>query len=102
MSCRLDRAPALIDIVLIGARQATDHRAVGGADLLRDRIDRLPIAGRGGWEASFDDINLEPGQLARDLQLLVLGHCTAGCLLAIAQSRVEDTYVIGYVRIHVA
>ena len=35
---RLDRAPALIDIVLIGARQAADDWAIGGADLLRDLV----------------------------------------------------------------
>src|SRR5213083_1529949 len=96
----LDRTPALIDIVLIGARQAADHRAIAGANFLCDRVDRVPIARRCSWEASLHNIDLEACQLPCDLELLIFGHRAARRLLAIAQGRVENTYVIGYVRLH--
>ena len=59
------------------------------------RVDRLPVSGRRGREAGLDDIDLEPRQLPRDLELLVAGHRAARRLLAIAQGRVKNTYMIG-------
>jgi hypothetical protein len=38
--------------------------------LLGDPPDRLEVAVRGGREAGLDDVDLEPLELARDLQLL--------------------------------
>src|SRR6266511_833151 len=96
----LDRAPALVDIFLISARQAADHRAIGGADLVRNRVDRVPIAGRGGREASLDDVDAQARELAGHLELLFLGHRAARRLLAVAQGRIENTYLVGYVRLH--
>ena len=58
--------------------------------LLRDPADRLEVPGRGGREARLDHVHLEPGELARDLQLLRGGQPGAGRLLAVAQGGVED------------
>jgi len=54
---RLDGRPAFVDVILMGARQAADHRPIAGADLLCDRVHRLPIAGRCCRKAGLDDID---------------------------------------------
>ena len=69
------------------ARAAT---AIPPRRLLGDPADGLEVAGRGGREAGLDDVDLEPRELARDLELLGGGQAGAGCLLAVAQGRVED------------
>ena len=46
--------------------------------------------GRGGREAGLDDVDLEPRELAGDLELLGGGQPGAGRLLAVAQGGVED------------
>jgi hypothetical protein len=43
----------------------------------------------------LDAIDLQPLQLARDAQLLVLGHRGAGRLLAVAQGGVENDELVG-------
>ena len=82
---RLDR-PLRVAVAAAGERRDRDP-ALG---LLGDPPDRLEVAGRGGREAGLDDVDLEPGELAGDLELLGRGQPGARRLLAVAQGRVED------------
>ena len=45
----------------------------GPCDLARDRLHGLEVAGRGDREAGLDDVDAEPRELVRDLDLLVRG-----------------------------
>src|SRR5262249_35763206 len=85
-----------IDVVLVGAGQAADDRAVGRADLPRYGVHRFPVARRRRRETSLDDIDTQTRQLRRHVQLLTLGHRAAGSLLAVAQGSVEDQYFVGH------
>ena len=49
---------------------------------------------RGGREAGLDDVDLEPHELAGDLELLGRGEAGARRLLAVAERRVEDADAI--------
>ena len=82
---RLDRA---LRVAVLAARERRDRDPALG--LLGDPPDRLEVAGRGGREAGLDHVDLEPRELARDLELLGGGQAGAGRLLAVAQGRVED------------
>ncbi len=82
---RLDRA-LRVAVLAAGERRHGDP----AAGLLGDPADRLEVARRGGREAGLDDVDLEPGQLAGDVELLGRGQPGARCLLAVAQGRVED------------
>ena len=59
-------------------------------------LHRLEVAVRRRGEAGLDHVDLEPLELARDAQLLVLGHRGAGRLLAVAQGGVEDDQAVGH------
>ncbi len=86
--CRvLDRPPGGVDVGLVGAGQAADHRAL---DVAGDRLDRLEVAGRGDREAGLDHVDPQARQLLGDLDLLAGVQRDAGRLLAVAQCRVED------------
>ena len=52
--------------------------------------DRLEVTRRGDREARFDDVDPEPRELVRDLELLPHVQRDAGRLLAVAQRGVED------------
>ncbi len=82
---RLDRA-LRIAVLAAGERRHRDP----AARLLGDPADRFEVARRGGREAGLDDIDLEPRQLASDVELLGRGQPGAWRLLAVAQGRVED------------
>ena len=58
--------------------------------LLGDPANRLEVAGRGSREAGLDHVDLEPNELAGDLELLGGRQAGAGRLLAVAEGRVED------------
>ena len=83
----LDGVPADPDVLLDGPRQAGDARAL---DLGRDRLDRLEVVGRGDREPGLDDVDAQPGELVRDLELLGPVQGSARRLFAVAQRRVED------------
>ena len=83
----LDRPPGGVDVGLVGAGQAADHRAL---DVAGDRLDRLEVAGRGDREAGLDHVDAQPRQLLGDLDLLGGVQRDAGRLLAVAQRGVED------------
>ena len=86
-SAVLDRVPGGVDVGLVGAREAADHRALDAAG---DRLDRLEVAGRGDREAGLDHVDAEPRQLLGDLDLLLGVERDPRRLLAVAQRGVED------------
>jgi len=86
-----DRLPAAVDILVIGAGEAADHR---GLRLLGNLADGGEIAFRGDGEPGLDDIYAHLVQQRRDLQLLGMAHGGAGGLLAIAQGGVEDQHAV--------
>ena len=57
----LDRPPGGVDVGLVGAGQAADHRALDPAG---DRLDGLEVAGRGDREAGLDHVDAEPARAA--------------------------------------
>ena len=81
------RLGGTLDVGRLSPRQAGDHRAL---HLAGDRLDRLEVAGRGDREAGLDDVDPEPRELVRDLELLGRVQRDPGRLLAVAQGRVED------------
>ena len=87
---RLD-GPLRVAVAAAGERRDRDP----ALRLLGDPADGLEVAGRGGREAGLDDVDLEPGQLAGDLELLGGGQPGARRLLAVAQGRVEDADAAG-------
>ena len=84
----LDRLDGPLRIAVLAAGQRRDGDPAAG--LLGDPPDRLEVAGRGRREAGLDDVDLEPDELAGDLELLGRGQPGAGRLLPVAQGRVED------------
>ena len=87
-----DRPPGGVDVGLVGAGEAADHRALDPAG---DRLDRLEVAGRGDREAGLDHVDPEPGELLGDLDLLGGVQRDAGRLLAVPQGGVEDVDAVG-------
>ena len=86
---RQQRLDAALRVAVAAARQPGHGDALR---LRRDALDGLEVARRGGREAGLDDVDVEPGELAGDLELLGDGEPGAGRLLAVAQGRVEDAY----------
>ena len=82
-----DRLHGPLRVAVAAAREGGDGDALR---LAGDPVDRLEVAGRGGREAGLDDVDVEPDELAGDLELLGRGQAGAGCLLAVPQRRVED------------
>ena len=83
----LDRLPAAVDVLVIGAGEAADRGVLRTAADVADSRE-IPLAGDG--KARLDDIDAHFIQKAGNLQLFVMGHGRAGRLLAIAQGGVED------------
>ena len=82
-----DRLDGPLRVAVAAAGERRDRHALR---LAGDPLDGLEVAGRGGREAGLDDVDLEPDELAGDLELLGRGQPGAGRLLAVAQGRVED------------
>ena len=84
----LDRINGALWIAILAAGKR------GDADPLRGEGDlsyRLEVAFRCGGEARLNDVNLQLGELSRNLQLLGNGEAGARRLLTIAQGGVKDT-----------
>ena len=77
---------------------AGDHPGQGcydrTADARGDLPDGLELALRRDGKARLDDVDLEAGQLLRDLDLLGPGERDPGGLLAVAERGIEDAYYI--------
>ena len=87
-----DRLDGPLRVAVAAAGERGDGHALR---LAGDPLDRLEVARRGGREAGLDDVDLEPHELAGDLELLGGGQPGAGRLLAVAQGGVEDPYRAG-------
>ena len=79
-----------MSVALARARPAM----IGPCDLAGDRLNGLEVARRGDREAGLDDVDAEPRELVRDLELLGRVQRDARRLLAVAQRRVEDQYSV--------
>ena len=87
-----DRPPGGVDVGLVGAGEAADHRAL---DRARDLLHGLEVAGRGDREAGLDHVDPQPRQLLGDLHLLGGVQRDAGRLLAVSQGGVENVDAVG-------
>ena len=76
-----------IDVGMNAASKATDY---GAANDCCDFANRLKVPTAGDGEPCLDDIDPQTGKLAGDCQLLGLGHRSAGALLSVPESGVED------------
>jgi hypothetical protein len=85
--CVADRFPRSVDVLVGCARQSGDLRPLHG---LGDLADSLEIPDRGDREPRLDDVDLEPGELLGDLELLFGVERDARRLLAVAQGGIED------------
>ena len=85
-----------IDVPHMNAREAGDD---GALDLAGDRLHGLEVARRGDREAGLDDVDPQPRELVRDLELLARVQRDPRRLLAVSQGGVEDDYAVV---IHVA
>jgi hypothetical protein len=79
--------PGAVDVGRVGAGQARDDRPL---DLAGDGLHGLEVARRGDGEAALDDVDAQPRELVRDLELLLAIERDARGLLAVPQRRVED------------
>ena len=79
--------PALIDIVGDGAAKRGDG---GTAYLTRDSGNSVEVGRRSGGKPRLDAIHLHMLQHFSDAQLLLRSEGDTGCLLTVAQGRVED------------
>ena len=98
----LQRLVGSVNVLAGAAGQTGDTDA---ADLARHALHGLEVALRGDGKTRLDDVHAEPLQLARQDQLLFGVHAAAGRLLAIAQGRVKDEYLLGlrlYVGVHLS
>ncbi len=81
------RVPAAVDVAVLRAREAADHRLFRAP---RDFAHRAEIAFGGDRKAGLDDVDAHVVEQLGDLELFVMGHGGAGGLLAVPQSGVED------------
>ncbi len=92
----LDRIPRGIDIGLVGAREAADHRAF---DRAGDRLDGFEVAGGGDRKARLDHVDAEARQLLGDLDLLLGVERDSRRLLAVTQRGVKNVDAVGVHRL---
>ena len=88
---KLQRARRHLDVFGLGAGQRRDARLANG---LRNRRNGGEVALRGHGEAGLDDVHAQIFEGVRHGELFLRGHAAAGRLLAVAQSGVEECYVI--------
>src|SRR5438128_10525542 len=82
-----------VDVAGHDAREGRDDRP---AHRVGDLADGLELAVGGDREPGLDDVDVQAGQLLRDLDFFGPSERDAGRLLAVAERRVEDADVIGY------
>ena len=81
----------LLEVGAMAARQARDHR--DGGSPWRCGTHGLGVGGRGDREPGLDDVHAERIELTGQLELLGRPERKPGCLLAVAQRRVENSDV---------
>src|SRR4029453_2059085 len=90
---RAERLGGTVDVAGRGPAQGRDGAAL---DPLGYRPYRGEVAGGGLREAGLDDVDAQPRQLLRDLDLGPGVEVDAGRLLSVSQGGVEDGYVVGH------
>ena len=88
---RLDRPRRLLEVGAMAAGQAGDHRP---PDLGGDPAHRFGVGRRGNREPGLDDVHAQRVELTGQLQLLGRAQRKPGRLLAVAQRRVENPYLL--------
>ena len=88
---KLHRARCHLDVFLLGARQRCDPRL---ANCLRDCCNCRKVAFRCHRKASLNDVHAQVFERVRHGQLFLRGHAAARRLLAVAQSGIEEGYVV--------
>ena len=87
-----DRSPGGVDVGLVSAGEAADHRALDPAG---DLLNRLEVPGRGDREAGLDHVDPKAAELLCDLDLLGGVEGDSRRLLAVPQGGVEDVDAVG-------
>ena len=63
-------------------------------DFLGDGLNRLEVAAADDGKTGLDHVDVEPSQLAGDFHFFAQVHAGARALLAIAQRRIENNYMV--------
>ena len=82
--CRLNRRPRLVNVIFVGSGQCRNDWTIRGTDFFGDLVHCGPVARGCSRKSRFDDVNAEPMQLPRNLQLFVEGHGAPWRLFTIA------------------
>ena len=88
----LQRLGGALDVAGHHASERRDHRALHAG---RDLADGVELAVGGDREPGLEDVDVQPGELLGDLDLLVLRERDAGRLLPVAQGGVEEPDYVG-------
>ena len=88
---KLQRAGRHLNVFSLGAGQRRDARLANG---LRNGGDGREVALRGHGKAGLDDVHAQILEGVGHGELFLRGHAAAGRLLAVAQSGVEEDYVV--------
>ncbi len=88
---RLHGAGGVLDVFALGAGERSHARAL---HLAGDLLDGGEVAFGGDGEAGLQNIHAEMGELVRHPDLLGCVHGAAWRLLAVAQRRIEEKYLV--------
>ena len=89
---RLDSFTGAVDVLVSRACEPADDRVLGA---LGDLVDGGEVALRRDRKAGLDDVDTQPRELLRDLDLLLGVELDPRRLLAVSQRRVEDVDPVG-------
>ena len=85
------RLPAAVDVPVVCAGEAADHRVLG---TFGDLADRFEVAFGSDWEAGLDDVDAHVVEKLGNFQLFVMAHGRARRLFAVAQGGVKDHHAV--------
>ena len=88
---RFERAERSIHVILTGASQCGD---AASSNFGGDGAHGIEVTRRSNGKASFEDVDTQRFQLARQLQLFRAMHGESRRLLAVTQRRVENMNLI--------
>ena len=92
LTCSNKGATCCLDVLGHTAGQTGDD---GALNLSRYCLHGFKIAVTDDRKPCLDNIDLQSGKLAGNLQLLAQVHGSSGALLAIAQCRIKNQYSVG-------